>query len=155
MGKLQGIWMKRARRGPMDPVDSGLLDAGNGLRGSANYGGRRQVTIISAERWSEMMAVLGADLDPAARRANLLVSGLELAETRDRILRVGVCRVQIGGETRPCERMEEACPGLQDVMRSRWGGGVWAQVLEGGPIHVGDDVVWIDEPARPLHAQHG
>jgi MOSC domain-containing protein YiiM len=152
MGRLHSIWVKRARRGPMDPVESGMLDAGNGLRGSANYGGRRQVTIISAERWYEMMAVLGVDLDPAARRANLLVSGLDLAETRNRILQVGVCRLQIGGETRPCERMEEACPGLQDVMRSRWGGGVWAQVLEGGPIHVGDDVAWIDEPTLPFDA---
>ena len=27
-------------------------------------------------------------------------------------------------------------------MRSRWGGGAWAQVESGGEIHVGDEVGW-------------
>ena len=116
--------------------------AGKGLVGSANYGGRRHVTIISAERWAELEALLDASINQSARRANLLVSGIDLVETRDRMLRVGACRLLIGGETRPCERMEEAFPGLQEAMRSRWGGGAWAQVEQGGEIRVGDDVLW-------------
>jgi MOSC domain-containing protein YiiM len=143
MGRLERIWIKRAHRGPMDAVDRGVLEADKGLRSSANYGGRRQVTIISAERWVEMMDDLRAEVDPSARRANLLVSGIDLAETRDRELRVGSCLLKIGGETRPCERMEEAHAGLQEVMRPRWGGGTWAQVLEGGEIQVGDVVSWV------------
>jgi MOSC domain-containing protein YiiM len=126
----------------MDPVSSGELVAGHGLRGSANYGGRRQVTIIAAERWVDIVNRLGADVDPIVRRANVLVSGIELADTRDRVLRVGSCRLRIGGETRPCERMEEAHPGLQEVMRADWGGGAWAQVETGGTLHVGDTVEW-------------
>jgi MOSC domain-containing protein YiiM len=125
----------------MDPVASAVLDE-RGLRGSANYDGRRHVTIISAERWQEMMDVLGADVDPSARRANLLVSGLDLAETRNRTLRVGACLLEIGGETRPCERMDQARTGLQAVMSERWGGGAWARVIAGGTIHVGDEVAW-------------
>ena len=143
MGRLERIWIKRAHRGPMDPVASGVLDADKGLQRSANYGGRRQVTIISAERWAAMMGELKSDVDPSARRANLLVSGIDLAETRDRELRVGGCVLRISGETRPCERMEEAHEGLQKAMRPLWGGGAWAQVIEGGEIHVGDDVSWI------------
>jgi MOSC domain-containing protein YiiM len=142
MGRLERIWVKRAHRGPMDPADSGMLDSGKGLRGSANYGGRRHVTIISVERWEELMEVLRADVDPAARRANLLVSGVNLENTRDRSLRVGACLLRIGGETHPCERMEEAQPGLQDAMRPRWGGGAWAEVVTGGEIRVGDAVEW-------------
>jgi MOSC domain-containing protein YiiM len=142
MGKLERIWIKRAHRGPMDPAPVAMLDTGKGLVGSANYGGRRQVTIISAERWAELEALLDASINQSARRANMLVSGIDLVETRDRILRVGACRLLIGGETRPCERMEEAFPGLQEAMRSRWGGGAWAQVEQGGEIRVGDDVLW-------------
>lgn len=145
MGKLERIWIKRAHRGPMDPVARGVLEAGKGLRDNANYGGRRQVTIVTAERWAEMMDALQADVDPSARRANLLVSGIDLVESRDRLLRVGGCVLRIGGETRPCERMEEAYPGLQDVMTRHWGGGAWAVVVTSGEIQVGDAVAWMPE----------
>ena len=143
MGRLEQIWIKRAHRGVMDPASEGRLEAGKGLVGSANYGGRRQVTIIAAERWAELEAALRAGIDPSLRRANLLVSGIDLVESRDRVLSIGPCRLLIGGETRPCERMEEAHPGLQEAMRSRWGGGAWALVEQGGEIRVGDDVAWV------------
>jgi MOSC domain-containing protein YiiM len=143
-GTLERIWLKRAKRGPMDPVETALLEVERGLHGNANRGGRRQVTIISAERWTELMAALGADLPPAARRANLLVSGIDLENSRGRILRIGATRLRINGETRPCERMEEAHQGLQELMRDRWGGGAFAEVIEGGEIRVGDRVECVD-----------
>jgi MOSC domain-containing protein YiiM len=141
-GILQRIWLKRAKGGPMDPVASALLEAGAGLRGNANRGGRRQVTIISDARWRELMRALKADLPPQARRANLMVSGIDLENSRGRVLRVGDTRLRINGETRPCERMEEAQTGLQALMRERWGGGAFAEVLEGGEIQVGAPVRW-------------
>jgi MOSC domain-containing protein YiiM len=142
MAKLQNIWLKRAGGGPMDSVEVGVLEAGHGLRGNANRGGRRQITIISQARWAELMAALGADLPPRTRRANLMVSGIDLERSRGRVLRIGAARLQINGETRPCEQMEEAHPGLQALMRDRWGGGAFAEVLDGGEIRVGDRVDW-------------
>jgi MOSC domain-containing protein YiiM len=128
----------------MDPVRSATLEPAYGLIGNANRGGRRQVTIIAHERWQALMAVLGANLDPSARRANLMVSGIDLEQSRGRILRIGATRVRINGETRPCEQMEEACAGLQAAMRERWGGGAFAEVLDGGEIRVGEPVSWED-----------
>lgn len=126
----------------MDPAERATLVAGRGLLGNANQGGQRQVTILSAERWAALMVELGADLDPAARRANLFVSGLDLEESRDRILRVGGCRLRILGETLPCDRMDQALPGLQEALHAHWGGGAYAEALDDGDISVGDTIVW-------------
>jgi MOSC domain-containing protein YiiM len=141
-GRLEQIWVKRARRGMMDPADEGRLVEDKGLAGSANFGSHRQVTIIMLERWLELMAELDIEVDPSARRADLMVSGVDLAGSRGRLLAIGECVVQIAGETRPCERMEEAARGLQSAMGSNWGGGAWGVVIRGGPIRVSDPVSW-------------
>ena len=146
VGTLECLWLKRAKGGPMDPVDSALLEVDRGLSGNANRGGKRQVTIISKERWAELMDVLGANLPPSARRANLMVSGIDLENSRGRVLQVGGTRLKINGETRPCEQMEAAHAGLEELMRERWGGGAFAEVLDGGEIRVGDAVEWDSNP---------
>jgi MOSC domain-containing protein YiiM len=144
-GRIEQIWMKRARRGPMDPVEAATLIEGKGVEGSANFGSHRQVTIIALDRWLAMVAELGVDIDPSTRRADLMISGLDLERSRDRLINLGTCLLRIGGEVKPCERMDEACTGLRDVMRPQWNGGVWAEVLRGGDIIVGDVVSWHGE----------
>jgi hypothetical protein len=46
-GKLEQIWIKRFKGGPMDRKNAARLHAGAGLEGNANQGGKRQVTILS------------------------------------------------------------------------------------------------------------
>jgi MOSC domain-containing protein YiiM len=144
-GTLESIWIKRFRRGPMDPADKAELVAGRGIVGNANEGGKRQVTIIAREAWEAVTRELGTAVSPASRRANLLVSGVKLADSRGRVLRVGGCRLRIYGETKPCWQMEEAHAGLQAALRPDWRGGAFAEVLDDGTIAVGDRVEWIDE----------
>lgn len=138
MGRLEQIWIKRFKRGPMDAVAEAQLEEGLGIAGNANRGGKRQVTLIEQEVWQRHMHRLQGDLDPSKRRANLMVSGCALHESRGRVLRIGECRIVIRGETKPCERMEEALAGLRDVMFPEWGGGAFGEVIAGGAIRVGD-----------------
>ena len=139
-GRLEAIWIKRAHLGPMDSATEAELVAGRGIKGNADQGRRRQVTVIERDAWESTIGELGERVAPSARRANLMVSGVKLAETRGRVLRVGGCRLEIGGETRPCYRMDEAMEGLQDALRKDWRAGVFCVVLDDGVIRVGDEV---------------
>ena len=141
-GRVEAIWIKRMKAGPMDPAVRAEVVAGRGIVGNADQGGRRQVTLISEERWDELMAELDSHVEPSARRANVLLSGIDLEATRERVLRIGGTRLRIRGETRPCEQMDEALPGLREAMKERWGGGAFAEILEDGTIQVGDPVQW-------------
>ena len=127
----------------MDAAVRATLVPGRGIAGNADQGGRRQVTLIDLERWRELMDRLGADLETGARRANLVIDSLDLFDSRGKTLRIGSARLHVLGETRPCERMEETFPGLRAAMRERWGGGAYAEVIEGGDISVGDAVEWV------------
>lgn len=144
-GRVEQIWIKRSKRGVMDPVQHAVVRTNRGIVGNANQGGRRQVTILEQERWQEHVAALNATLDPARRRANILVSGCDLRNSRNQVLQIGKVRFRIAGETKPCERMDEALPGLQAVMRPEWGGGAFAIVLDEGEIQVGDEVMWTEQ----------
>lgn len=146
-GKLEAIWIKRAKRGPMDAAENGRLVEGRGLEGSADQGGWRQVTIIEREVFDQLRLDLDPCVEPAMRRANLMVSGVRLAGTRGQMLRVGGCAIEVRGETRPCERMDQACPGLREGLSPEWRGGVFGVVVRGGDLNVGDAVTL--EPARP------
>lgn len=145
MGTLAAIWVKRAHRGPMDPVGEATLVAGQGIVGNADQGRRRQVTIIEEEIWGDLMKETAGDLDPSARRANLMVRALPLRDSRGRILQIGSCRIRILGETKPCERMEEAHPGLRAAMYPDWRGGAFGEILEGGTIRPGDTATLSNE----------
>jgi len=124
----------------MDPVAEAELVVGEGLVGNADQRRRTQVTVISAERWARAEAELGVTLDPSLRRANLLVSGVDLVGSRGRTLAVGGARLRLGRQCAPCRVMDEQHPGLQAALRDDGGGGVYATVVQGGPIAEGDEV---------------
>ena len=141
-GCVEAMWLKRSHRGPMDPVRELRVSADGGIAGGVDRSRRRQITLIEREVWDRLMRDLGGDADPSARRANMMLTGIRLANTRGRVLRVGEARLAIGGELTPCERMDEVLTGLRAAMRPEWRGGVFAQVLGDAVIRVGDTAEW-------------
>lgn len=144
MGEVVAIWLKRFKGGPMDRVAEAKAIAGSGLEGNANQGGRRQVTLLDESRWDEAVAELGIAVDPSARRANVMLRGIDLEQSSGRVLRIGECLVLIHNFTRPCEQMDDAQPGLRAALSSRWRGGAYGELLEGGEIRVGDPAEWAE-----------
>ena len=143
-GRLESIWIKRARRGPMDPHETARAVPGAGLEGNADQGGKRQVTILSAEAWAAASGSVDGEPDPVLRRANLLVSGVDLKQSRGKTLEGGEVAIQIHGETRPCRLMDESHPGLREALDPDWRAGAYGQVVTGGEIRLGDPVRWVD-----------
>lgn len=141
-GRLEAIWIKRAQRAPMEARTRVRAVAGQGLEGNADQKPHRQVTILSGDQWDEVRRELGADLDPKLRRANLLVRGVDLRQSRGKTLRIGACRIAIHGETRPCRLLDDALPGLQEALDPEWRAGAYGEILDDADIAVGDEVLW-------------
>ncbi len=138
-GRVEALWLKRAHRGVMDATDEARFVENKGIADDANFGrSKRQVTIIEEEVFQRIADAL-PDVKPYMRRANVMVSGIRLAETRGQILRLGDVRIRLVGETRPCERMDAQVPGLTAALDPDWNGGVYGVVLDDGPVRVGDE----------------
>ncbi len=141
-GRLEAIWIKRAHGGPMDAVQSTVAVENAGLDGNADQGGWRQVTLIEKEVFDRISEARGEVVDPSVRRANFLLSGIRLEETRDQVLCVGDVRIEIRGMTRPCELMDAKHHGLRDALQPNWGAGAFGVVLGDATVSVGDEVSW-------------
>jgi MOSC domain-containing protein YiiM len=97
---------------------------------------------MTQSAWAAACSAIGTESLPwTARRANLLVDGIELKGKIGYDLRVGDALLTISGETRPCEVMEQAHPGLMAALQPQWRGGVTCRVTRSGKVAVGCEVV--------------
>jgi MOSC domain-containing protein YiiM len=143
--RLENILTKHFRRGPMDAQSTAQVCARAGLLDNVDQRGFRQITIISQEQWQTVTAAMGVEAEPSVRRANLLVSGINLKKSGGKVLVIGTCQLKVNGETRPCERMDQALPGLRTALDSHWTGDVYTEVLNDAVIPTGDKVSWEED----------
>lgn len=137
--RLLAILLRPGARLPVQRVAAAAAIVGKGLAGDHAGGGRRQITLLAREAWAAACAQFGRELDPGVRRANLVVEGLDLSAAIGRRLRIGAVLVDVLGETRPCELMDDdGRRGLQVALRSDRRGGVYGAIVQGGELRVGD-----------------
>lgn len=142
MGKVIAIATRPKTKAPMETCSSAVVSFDKGV-GSDSRGlkrNHRQVTVITIEGWSEACNELNAELPWATRRANILIGGIDLANTKGKFLKVGNFYLEITGELEPCNRMDEQHNGLTNALKANWRGGVTCKLLSEGNVAIDDDV---------------
>ena len=143
---LEKIYIYPEKDKPGKELEACEVLAESGLTGDRRRSRRRSVTLLSSEVWADTIAGLGIDLSPVTRRANLLVSGVDLQAAVGRRLQIGEVVLKVWGETEPCQKMDDKFPGLQQALAPEMRGGVYAEVEQQGRFRVGDEILLV-EPA--------
>jgi MOSC domain-containing protein YiiM len=139
-GKVVSIYLYPERGAEPVAVNEAVALVGKGLDGDQPRAFKRQVTLLSLEAWQQATAELGAALSPCVRRANIVISGVDLSTAIGKHIQIGAIRLEIHGETTPCSLMDAAKPGLRAALTPNVRAGVYGAVLEGGRVAVGDVV---------------
>lgn len=149
-GEVMAIHIAAEAAGPMQPVTSVAADVGRGLAGdrywagqgtySRNAGPKRQVTLIEQEAVEALAQESDLRLDPGASRRNILTRGVPLNHLVDREFLVGEVRLRGVMLCEPCRHLERLSgkKGVRAALVHR--GGLNAEVVGGGTLHVGDAV---------------
>lgn len=142
-GEVTWIGLRPARREPLLPVGTALLDPEDGLAGD-HYRSRtnraRQVTLIQIEHIAAIASHLGHDrLEPSELRRNIVVRGINLLALKGMRFSLGSAVLEATGECHPCSRMENIL-GQGGYNAVRGHGGITARIVSGGAVHIGDAI---------------
>ncbi len=152
MGKLIAICTSEKKGTQKQQVETAVLRENHGIEGDAHAGNwHRQVSLLGLEKIEEFRA-RGADVEFGAFGENLVIEGFDFRNlpvgTSFRIGDVLLEMTQIGKE---CHSHCAIYHMVGDCIMPREG--VFAKVVHGGEIKVGDEVVEIEpDPARPFTA---
>lgn len=152
-GRVEHIHVATGEGEPMRAADSIRLLAGIGLEGDRYATGRghfsglagsgRALTLIESEALEALRESHGLELRPGGTRRNLTTRGIALNPLVGRRFRIGSVLCEGTRLCEPCRYLEGvAGMSLLEALRNR--GGLRADVLEDGEIHVGDELRPLD-----------
>lgn len=142
MGKVIGISARPAKKEAMVVFASARVSFNHGVADDARglIKGDRQVTVMTQESWDAVCNEMGKEIHWTTRRANLLISGIDLENTKGNLLKIGNVMLEITGELAPCYRMDEQFEGLTKALTPNWRGGVTCKILNEGFVSENDEV---------------
>jgi len=139
-GSIQAISTSRQKGTPKINVGSAKLIPGHGIDGDAHAGpGHRQISLLAAEDIANVHAE-GIDIQPGVFAENVATSGIDLTAVRigDR-LTLGECLLEITQIGKECHDQCAIFEQLGEcIMQNQ---GLFAMVLQGGNINVGDKII--------------
>ena len=145
MGKVIGIATCDKKGAPMVVNASANVSMEKGIgddfRGAKADSRDRQVSIMTKESWDHVCQELGTKLHWTMRKANIMISGIDLENSTGSILKIGDFFLEITGKLPVGNGMEKQYIGLKKALSPNWRGGVSAKVVQEGIIQEGDEVL--------------
>jgi MOSC domain-containing protein YiiM len=149
VGRVVAIFVAPGEGKPMEELDEARALAGRGLDGdryaieagkfSGTKVGKRAVTLIEREAIEGARREHDVELDESETRRNLVTEGVPLNHLVGKEFTVGPVRLRGYDLAEPCAYLEELTRvGVRRALVHR--GGLRAEILEDGPIRVGDPV---------------
>jgi MOSC domain-containing protein YiiM len=144
------IYVGPQREAPMQFVRQVQAIAGKGLAGDryaigtgsySNSKGIRDVTLIEIEDLWDFYRTSGMDLHPGLTRRNIVTEGIRLSDLVGSPFSIGPVSFLGLRPCPPCRHLAKLV-GLPEVLHGlAHSGGIYAQVLSGGLIGIGDPVI--------------
>ena len=142
---ISAIFLHRDRAGVMESVESVTARIGRGLEGDRysierpDHEADQEVTLIESEAVEAAVSETGIPLTIAESRRNLVTRGVRLNPLVGQEFEVGGVRLKGIRLCHPCSHLQDLTrPGVLKALVNR--GGLRAQVVASGTIHVGDQI---------------
>jgi MOSC domain-containing protein YiiM len=130
---------------PLQTVSQIEVVAGKGIAGEPRYFGklsrktgqpsRRHLSLIEREQIAEHAATLGLQsIPPGVVRANIETTGIDLIKLIGKQIQIGDAILFVYEARKPCQRMDDICVGLRNLMENNRQG-VMAEIIHSGTIH--------------------
>jgi MOSC domain-containing protein YiiM len=149
MGSVVGIFIAPTAEAAVEPRDEVMAVAGRGLEGDRYFDGTgtysqtpgtgRNVTLIESEALDAAAKDYGVDLPPGASRRNIVTEGIALNHLVGKEFTVGAVRLKGTRLCEPCSHLAKLT-GKPVVKALIHRAGLRADIHEGGPIRLGDEI---------------
>jgi MOSC domain-containing protein YiiM len=137
-GEIVGVCVSHHRRAPKKNIDQGLLKEGLGLEGDSHAGTEREISLLSSEDVEEVCRARGIRALPGSFAENIRTQDIDLGRVQigERI-RLGEATVEVVALGKdPSEPHPYGYCGISLLPEK----GVFARVVVGGSVRVGDAV---------------
>jgi MOSC domain-containing protein YiiM len=150
-GQIVSIHITPKAEADMAAVDAVRAVPGRGLEGDRYFehtgtysetpGTGRDITLIESEQIEVVEKELGVRLNPGDSRRNITTRGVSLNDLVDREFHVGEVLVRGMRLCEPCDYMQKRAgvDGLMKALVHR--GGLRVEIIAGGTIRVGDEIL--------------
>lgn len=146
-GEVVGIYIASTADAPMESLQEARLVEGKGIEGDRYYAGTGthsdeecyEVTLIESETVEAMQREYRLECDASEPRRNIVTRGFALNHLVNREFQIGEIRLRGLALREPCAHLMEVTSHKMAIgLMHR--GGLGAQVISSGIIHVGDPI---------------